>query len=374
MKIQTIFFSSIIFCLTLIGPVTAEEVKIHFAGFSFRGDYAQIETNYPITLSISNQKLSDQRNILDATLVDKIQNIKIKGGNIALGELAEFGDGSLILACCLDTELISVEQYDDGFKLVIDLGAQALFFDYSSMKVVASYPIMLELIDYLPNEPDDTIIKDRIQNLLLTRKYNLNLFDDFISILQKIEIKKSYSSSMRVTDVHLEERAISHLPLRFKNDPDNFKIFIAQNLGKFLSNNQGVSILPYTKGNDIGNKMAIRFTDAKVFELAIPEPQFAIELTVRGFKKVCTDQKVSGSCWVYGSFAKIKVYQPMLGKVYMDDKIKQGVSKIVPSTQKTVNDWPSYQNSLMALFNDTTKKFSTDNKYNNVRKVIEKCK
>ncbi len=374
MKIPTIFISLIIFYVTLIGSVTADEVKIHFAGFSFRGDYSQISTNYPKTLSISNQKLADQRSILDATLVDKIKNIKIKGGNLVLGELANLDDGSLILACCLDTELISVEQFDDGFKLVIDLGAQALFFDYSSMKVVASYPIMVELIDYLPIEPDDKIITNRIGDLLLSRKYNLNLFDDFIAILQKIEIKKSYSSSLKVTDVLLEERAFSYLPPRFRNDPNNFKIFIAQNLGKFLSNNQGVSILPYTKGYDIGNKIAVRFTDAKVFELDIPEPQFAIELTVRGFKKVCTDQKASGSCWVYGSFAKIKVFQPMLGKVYMDDKIKQGVSKIVPSTQKTVNDWPSYQNSLMALFNDTTKKFSTDSKYTKVRKVIEKCK
>jgi hypothetical protein len=377
MKIPTFFISLIIFYSIFIGPVMSSDLKIHFAGFSFRGNYAQVNNNYPTTLLISNQKSKDQRSVLDAELCDRINNIDIKGGDIVSTEsteMADLGDGSIVLSCCLDTEFVSIEKFDDGYKLVIDLGAQALFFDYSNMKIVASYPVMVELIDYLPNEPDRRVIQDRIRDLLLTQNYGLNLLDDFISILQKIEIKKSYGSAMKVTDVIIEDKAFSHLPPRFKNDPANFKTFVAQNFGKFISNNQGVSILPYTKGSDIGNKMAVRFSDARVYDLEIPEPQFSIELTVRGFKKVCTDQKASGACWVYGSFARIKVHQPMLGKIYMDDKVKQGVSKIVPSTQKTVNDWPSFQNSLLALFNDTSKKLSTDKKYKDVRKVIEKCK
>jgi hypothetical protein len=312
--------------------------------------------------------------VLETALVDRVKHVQLKYGKIVLGELADLEDGSIILAFCFDTELISVEQYNDGFKLVIDLGAQVLFYDYGTMQVIASYPIMVELIDYLQSPPGERLIRERIRDLFLTRRYGANLFDDFASTLQAVDIKKSYGNALKVVDVRIEDRAIAHLPPKFKSSNTNFKIFVAQNFGKYLSSNQRVPILPYTKGFDIGNKMAIRFSDARVFELAIPEPQFAIDLTVRGFKRVCTDQKASGSCFVYGSFTRIKIYQPTLGKVYLDEKIKHAVSKIVPATQKTVNDWPSYQNSLMALFNDVTQKFSTERKYKEVRKVMEKCK
>jgi hypothetical protein len=315
----------------------------------------------------------DRRSILDAALVEKIKEIKLRKGVISIGELANFGDGSLTLACCLDTELVSIEQHDDGYKLVIDLGAQVLLFDYSKMRVVSSYPVMVELIDYLPAKPDESIITDRIRDLLLTNKYGINLFDDFVDTLETVDIKRSHGSAMQVADVIVEQNASSQLPPLFRDNPRNFKILIAQSFGKFLSKNQGVSILPYTKGSDIGNKMAMRFSDATVFELAIPEAQFAIELTVRGFKKVCAEEKPSGSCWVYGVYENIKIYQPALGKVYMDEKVRHAITKIVPSTIETFEDWPCYQNGLMALFNEITQDFSADRKYKKVRKVIKKC-
>lgn len=364
-----LFFSVPIIATT----AQAEPIKVNFAGFAFRGDHAQISKNYPRTLAISKEKLPDQRSLLDATLVDKVKELKFKNGEIVISKLANLNDGSLTLACCLDSELISIEQHDDGYKLVIGLGAQALLFDYSQMKVIASYPVMVELIDYLPTKPDENTISERVRDLLLTNKFGINLFEDFINILDGIEIKSSYGNAIKVTDVQIEDKALPFLPPIYSENLDNFKTSIAQNFGKFLSKNQGVSILPYTKGSDIGNKMAVRFSDSKVFELEIPEPQFAIELKIRGFKKVCTQKKSSGSSWVYGVFANIKISQLALGKTYLDEKIKYGVSKVIPSSQKTVQDWPIFQNSLVALFNDVTNKFSTERKYKTTRKVIAKC-
>jgi len=355
------------------GTAFSEELKINFAGFAFSGSYAHIEKNYPFTVKISNEKGSDQRSVLDVFLAEKIDEIKLKNGKIVRGELAEMGDGSLTLACSIDTELVSVEKYSDGYKLVIDIGGQALFFDYSQMKVVASYPIMVELIDFLHTKPSDEQIKGRIRDILITNKHGVNFFDDFISALNGLELKKSYGSSMKVSHVIIEEKAFKVLPEKFKNNPLNFQSFVAQVFGKFLSQNQRVSILPYTKGHDIGNKMALRFSDSRVFELTIPDPEFSIELTIRGFKKVCTEEKKSGSSWVYGTYARLKIEQPVLGKVYVDEKTKYAVNKIVSATQENVDDWPIFQNSLLALFNNLTKEFSSEDRFEGVRKVIKKC-
>lgn len=371
-KIRLVLFG-VILVLAFSVPSWAEDIKIHFAGFAFRGDFAQIQQNYPHSLEISKGLLPDQREVLDAALGDKIKGLKLKNGQIMLGELANLVDGSLTLACCLDTELVSIEEYVDGFKIVIDLGAQAVLFDYGKMRLVASYPIMVELIDFVAEKPDEAMIRERVRDLLLTDKYGINLFDDFSNILTQVELKPNFGSAIKVTKVIIDDKAHSELSENFSQNIDNFKTFVAQSFGKYLSRNQGVAILPYRKGSDIGNKMAIRFSNTKVFELAIPEPQFAAEITVRGFKKVCTENKAAGACWVYGAYTNINISQPALGKVYLDDNFKFAVSKIIPDSQKTIKDWPSYQNSLMALFNEVTKQLSEDRKYKEVRKVLDKC-
>jgi hypothetical protein len=371
-KFRLILFG-VILVLASSSQALADDIKVHFAGFAFRGDFAHIQKNFPHAFEISKDVLPDQRGALDAALVDRVKNLKIKNGEIVTGELARLGDGSLTLACCLDTELVSIEEYDDGYKIVIDLGAQALLFDYDQMRLVASFPIMVELVDFMQEKPDELTIRERVRDLLLTSKYGINLFDDFVSILSQVEFKRSYGSAIKVTNVVIEEKAIAELSETYSEDIDNFKTFVAQNFGKYLSKNQSVSILPYSKGSDIGNKMAVRFINSKVFELAIPEPQFAAEITVRGFKKVCTEEKSAGSCWVYGSYTNIKISQQALGKVYLDEKVKFAVSKIIPSSQKSVQDWPSFQNSLIGLFNEMTRQFSEDRKYKDIRKVLDKC-
>ena len=370
---KNVFVILFILIIMIGNDAFAKNINVHFAGFAFRGDQEQISKNYPRTLQISKEKTVDQRSILDATLVNKIKNIKLKNGQIVIGELAKLQEASLTLACCIDTELVSVEQHEDGYKLVIDIGGQALFFDYSKMRVVASYPILVELIDFLPEKPNDALINSRMRELLFTNKYETNLFDEFIETIESTGVKKSYGHAMQVTNVIVEEKALKYLPPQFKDNSTNFKTFVAQNFAKFLSQNQGVSILPYTKGSDIGGKMALRFSDSRVFELEIPKPQFSVELTMRGFKKICTEKKASGSCWIYGAYSNINISQPALGKVYLDEKFKHGVSKIVPVNQKTVEDWPSYQNSLMALYNKVTKEFTTNRKYKAVKEVVKKC-
>jgi len=359
--------------LTLSGGAQAETLKVHYAGFAFRGDFTNIQANYPMTFSISQEKLPDGRGLLDAALADKLAGLTLKNASLVQGALANLGDGSITLACGFDSELVAIEKYEDGFKVVVDLGAQILLFDYSQMRLIASYPIMVELIDFVKDQPTDEMLRNIVRDLLLSDKYDINLLDDFKSLLSDLELKSSYGSAIKITHVDVHDQAVKDLPDQMSRNIGNFKTFVAQGFGKFLSKNQKVAIIPYTKGADIGNKMALTFSEAKVLSLEIPEPQFAVELTIQKFKKVCTDKKSSGSCWIYGTFANVKVLQPALGKIYIDEKVKKGVSKIIPSSQITVEDWPSYQNSLLALFNEVTQQFSTEKKYKNIRKVIEKC-
>ncbi|HIE02976.1 MAG TPA: hypothetical protein EYP59_22295 [Thiotrichaceae bacterium] len=360
-------------CISAGMECRADSLPIHLAGFAFMGDFSQIKKNFPFAYEISREKLPNGQNLLDKSLCDRLTKVLLKDAHFVEGKLALLGDGSLTLACCLDNETITVEEYEKGYKIVIDLGAQLLLFDYASFKLVACYPFTIELIDFSEVKPSDKILKDHIRALLLTDKYKINLFDECAQLLKNVKLQKFYGGSIKVTDVVIEDKALSFLPKRFSENTSNFENFVAQGFGKFLSKNQSVSILPYTKGYAIGNKMALRFSNAEVFQLQIPEPQFAVKLTVRGFKKVMTDERAAGSCWVYGSYTRISISQPSLGKIYLDEKVKNGVAKIIPAMQKTVDDWPVFQESLMVLFDKITKSFTKESKYKKVKEVCGRC-
>ena len=369
-----IFFLVILFLCPIFLECQASSLPVQLAGFAFRGNHCQIKKNYPFVHSLSEEKLGNGQGLLDKALCDRLKNISLKDAHFIEGRLSDLGDGSLTLACCLDNETITVDEYENGYKIVITLGAQLLLFDYSSFKLVACYPFTLELVDFSESNPSVNVFKDRIRDLLLTDKYNMNLFDECAQLLKKVKLKKFYGGNIKVTDVVIEDKAVSFLPERFSCNIANFENFVAQGFGKFLSKNQSVSILPYTKGYAIGNKMALRFSNAEVFQLQIPEPQFAVKLTIRGFKKVLTDEKAAGSCWVYGAYTNISITQPLLGKGYLDEKVKNGVAKIIPVMQKTVDDWPVFQESLLVLFDKITKKFTKDSKYKKVREVCGRCR
>ena len=365
---------TIFIILASVSVCCGELLPIQFAGFAFRGNFASIKNNYPYVFDLSMKTTKTGQNLLDRELYRHLKSIKLQDAYFINGKLSELKDDVLVLACCLDNETISVDEYEGGYKVVIDLGAQLLLFDYASFKLIACYPFTIELIDFTKTKPSDKYFKDCIAALLLSKKYDVNLFDECTKLLKKIKLHKFYGGNIKITTVVVEDRVKPFLPTKFSHDLDGFRNFVAQGFGKYLSKNQLVSIFPYTKGYAIGNKMALRFSNAEVFQLQIPEPQFAIELTIRGFKKVLVDKKAAGESWVYGSFARISVSQPLLGKNYLNKKVKYGVTKIIPSMQKTSCDWPVFQESLLGLFDKITRDFSTKSEYKKVREVCDRCR
>jgi len=365
---RTILTNLIIFFLLMCGfsVCLAAPLPVQLAGFAFRGNSCQIEQYYPFVSEVDKEKS------------EKIKNIQLKNIHLITDKYSNLEAPPLTLACCLDNEMVSREEYVDGYKIVIDLSAQILLFDFTSFKLIACYPFSIQLIHFSKLKPTDEIISKMIRNLLLSNKYEINLLDEFTHVLANVEIKKFYGGAMQVTDVIIEKKAMPFLPEKFKKHSRDFETFVAQNFGKYLSKNQSISILPYTKGYSIGNKMAVRFSNAEVFHLKIPDPQFAIQLTIRGFKKVFIDEKVSGSSWVYGAFAHVSITQPLLNKSYLDENVKNGVVKIIPALQKSVDEWPIYQESLMGcdvgLFDKLTKYLSEKTEYKKVKEVLARCR
>jgi hypothetical protein len=92
--------------------------------------------------------------------------------------------------------------------------------------------------------------------------------------------------------------------------------------------------------------MTLRFKSGDAVQFKIPEPTFGISLDVKGFKKVLDKQTDAESLWIYGAWLGIKVIEPAFGKVYFETTVKYPVTKLVPASQQSVDEFPVVSEAL----------------------------
>ena len=127
-------------------------------------------------------------------------------------------------------------------------------------------------------------------------------------------------------------------------------------------------------------------------EIKLPNPDYHIHLTIRGFKNILFKEGNIDEQWIYGSYVKIKIFQPDLEKVYFDEKLKNGLN-VEFSKRSTKNkdsfEWIFFIDSLKILFDNFSKqtveidkkwlKSASKNKkinksFKELIKIYEKCK
>ncbi len=338
----------------------ARPLDAYFAGYAFLGDHASIKSSYPYSAALLEERDDQGVPLLEIALGKHVATVRNAGLNIITASLGDYKSGDAIsLAFALDRENILLEQQADGlYKILIDLHAQILVFDFSEMKIIGSFPVAIQLRDAVRQKPSRAYLMDAIRNLYLSKKFGANIFESFAKRLAGITVRPSYGNYIKVTKVTLGKTIRTQIPNTGPRAHEDYKTYIAQTVSKYLSLNQNVAVLPYTKGQAIGAKMTARFSDGDVYNLTVPEADYSIEVNMPGFVKAVVAEDDSARAWIYVSFLGIKVGQPDLGKTYLDVQFKHGITKTVPRNLKNVDHWSKYQVAFMGLVNGFTKQIS----------------
>jgi hypothetical protein len=338
-------------CLTTY----AEQQKINFAGFAFIGDHRNNDIDFPYSRKIFDLKNPEtSQPLLNSALISRISQKAFKDFKLVTDALGDHRNANaLSLAIVLDWENINTEVIDGLYKVVINLHGQILIFDFNEKKILAAYPTGIRFNDVLETVPDEVYLTSQFKKIYFENIQGVNVLDEFIKVLDRVDPKEGFCQRTKVSEVVVEETAIKYLPETFKNRPDALKTFIAQQFSTFLSSNMGISILPYSPGEAIGNTMACRFQNGSVFNLSIPKEDIPLRITLRGFKKVKLDENVTGTSWAYGTFIHFLALNPFQEPI-VNSRFKNAAVKIVPSQQTTVNDWPAFQESMLSLFDELT--------------------
>tara|TARA_B100001093_G_C26830035_1_gene1015718 strand:- start:79 stop:1332 length:1254 start_codon:yes stop_codon:yes gene_type:complete len=411
-KKKSIFLIIFSFLSTL--SISAEKVEAYYSGFSFIANSGNLPKLFPYTYEISKMKEEgSSQSLLDAaarkTVIDNQPDkfsLNILGENV--NQKASLAKGqSIVCSIAMDNETVSIEHIDDFHRVVIFLSAQILFFDFNEKSIIGSFPFRLQFQDVItdgdPRENEGARIKSLVEDLIINKdKFGLSLMDEFSKRIKNLELKEKYKSRIQVANVIVEEKSLHALPKRYSENSYAFKRFLGQSFSTLLSSNQDISVLPFVltgdentenniskAGGAIGGRMTTTFANGDAYNLTIPEADFTIDFTLRGYKKVLIEEKAAGSSWVYGTYSKVKVYESLMNKVYFDEKIKNGFSTIIPASQRDTDHWQYFQESTLVLMDQLTKQFSKQEKswakkhgsgsktlkqLKKTYKILEKCK
>jgi hypothetical protein len=344
--------ATVIACAPVIVHAQGQK-SVYFAGFAYTGNAADVKSTLPVTSRVLD---ADGGAALNASLKTALTGRSYPGYVLVFDHLGNVADGNnnTALALSIDRETTSVEQIGNQYKVLVELATQALFFDFSEKQVLGAYPITLQSIDVMSHAPARADL-DRMMRRLITGTDAMSLVPAFASRLASIALPNAATRRLRVMRVDVLPEALKMAPAAYKTSPDRLAAQAAHEFGKFLAENQHVALLPYSPGNAIGGAMAARFADGRVYQLTIPDADYAIVLTLRGFKRIDQPGTAIGKAIVYGAFVDIGVSEPLSGKSYFNHQVKYGATKVVPVTQANVDDWAASYETLLLLFDDFTR-------------------
>lgn len=366
-KVCKLWYFILIFA-SMAATAESKKADVFYGGFAFSGKADDVEKNFPIASSLNKLMVKETPYLAWLSREFFLKNKdRFSRMNLQFG-LARKEDSSLVLALALTDEKILREEFSDFHKLVIQLGFELLVLNFKNQEVVCSQPIYLEFIDAGKEPFDDAALRTRMKSML--EGDDSQLFAAVLDKADRVQPRSKNQSTLQIRQVTIREKALPFLPETLRQATNAYAQMVAHQFGSLLSSKAGLALLPFAK-DGLNTKMALVFSDGSAVQFKIPAGTFAVDVDVQGFKKVLNKSTDAEALWLYGAFLGIKVYEPEFNSVYFDAPVKHAVPKIVPTSQKNVDEFPIVSAALKGAFEAAIEQMKTNKQ--TTEKVLSKC-
>jgi len=387
---RLVFFFLLFFC-----PITvfAKKIEVNYAGFSYLGNNESQFSGMPLTTLLTKEKKGNQ-NTVDFAITDKLKKTNPKNFNINFS-LADLEKGNnIMMSIGISKEIFSEEynSYTKAHNNSIGLFLQIYFYDFKEKKLIAAVPIYGEVNFISEVKADNNIklknLRDFYEDQLIGENgEKIGITQKIKEVIENFELKEKYRNRIGVTKVDIEERAKSEIPSN--TNLDDLKNEIAQSLSSKLSLYQGVSIVPFIEGVAIGGTMKARIVQSsEIYNISLPKPDFFIELGISNFRKGIAETSDVSDVWQYGSAITIKIYEPDLNKIYLNDRLIR-VTNVKRAKGTDINHWGKFYYNNQILLEElainiskqdrnwisaSSEKREFSDQLNDVNKLLEKVR
>lgn len=354
-----------LFVITLFSMLISSTVfakdKVVYSGFAFLTDAENIAEQFPYTCRLVSLGACG-KNRAEKNIVDEHLYNAVKASSNPNLEFIAFQQGLQVgtaAALAMDRESVKITKFTGGYSIIIDLSAQIIVFDFAEKNIVATYPIAIRYSDFHAEKPSDAYLSGLIKSMMVDESFPVNLIDEFSYVLNKLKLNEA-RLYLQVRQIDLADNVISYLQ---KNNVSEraYKTWLAQLFSAALSSEQKLPILPYTTGDAIGRSMPARFSDASVYNFQLSDPDFVVDVRVRGLIKTELDKTSERIALAYKSGLAVTFSGAGSGKKYFEHKYTYGRTKEV-STRQEMNDWEEFTESMMSLVTMIARSFTERDK------------
>lgn len=322
----------------------SERAEVGFAGIAYTGPAAGSQERLPhasavlgrVGLQAYAERLRDALRSRPAqhitwSAVDRLQAL-------------DGSSSAVVMAVALDRETITRERIDGRWKVLYEIAAQALFFDFREKQILFAYPLTLQYVDVFDAPPSGAQL-DAMAARLLDGRGPGRLPDVAAAELATLALPSASSRRVQVVEARLSELAAGKLTPEQRDGA-----LVGHELTKILASTLRLPMLPHAAGQAIGGVMPARFADGAVYQLRIPQPDYRIDVAVDDFRDKPLLEQSGFRQQLYGAFFHVSVTEPLSGRVYFDQPLRQGSTKAIPTSQDVVDVSGAYYETLLAGF------------------------
>jgi hypothetical protein len=324
-----------------------------YAGLAYAGNSIDIASRFKYSKRYE-ARLKSQGADINAKLLEAV-----KGGRYPLFDLNTAGnteikgDSTLVTTLTVTGETISDETFGPVHKLLVQIRAQAMIFDFQSKMLLRAYPLSFAYLDALNHAPSESDIDERIAYVYEGAQGKEGIFARYVQALSHATLPRNDSLFLQITEVKIGPDAAPAIPT-LSQDPGAkaaaADTWLADHLDEALNTYAGVPVIPYSVGYAVGNVMQLQLANSN-FSIKFPDANVTISVELTGVKRVQYAQNNIGTSYIYGAFANLKIATQGSPRSTLDASFKNGEVKEVPATQRYVDDLPAYDDAIRGLFN-----------------------
>ena len=338
----------LILCLTPCIAMNAANAKdLYFAGFSFAGIFAEL-TALSLCRSTEGRKDSEWHERTRCRAQGSTRRARSKRHHTEVRPGRPSRRHASTLAFALQQESVEDVKRGDKDVYVYRVIGDVLVFDMQTKTLLLDIPAMAQYQDV--GTPGRTSEEHRrvFRNMYL-QVLRCQRLRGMGATPEGRADRQNYTSYIGVRNVTIAPEAEAVIPDALKKN-DAYRTEVAQAFEYSLASAQNVGLVPYTKGQAIGQSMVARFANGDSYTLTLPEPDFVIDIRVRAFRRAQVQSNATEQ-YVFGSFITLDVEQPQLQTKYVSADFKNLNYVVLDRSEGfTPNDWDAYQTSLRRLF------------------------
>lgn len=334
-----------------------EPINLYLAGVSFTGNFNQRQVNYPNSYALS------KNGALDKAFVDELKKHDFSYIELTtdLGESNKSSD-AVAMSLGINLETVSTSHIATmGYKTVADIYSEILIFDFDSKKIITSLPVNMQYITVTPKRPTTAEITKIFSGMIFGTDESVekSLFRLAAEKLEEAKVKQHYGARFKVDTVSINPKAKKVL-----NDlgvsRQQFESITAQMLTRSLVDNLHVAVVPYTKGEAIGSKMAARFANGDAFMFELPPADYAFNIKFKRFQTETDESNPALDIDGYYVFLNANFEQPDLGKRYLERNFMASSTATLVKGQKN-NEGIAYLETILNFFEGLSENIADPN-------------